>query len=105
VAALVVIPGCFDRAPVEAVVAAKPGVLARHRGADQMREDVTEPPPALVDTVTLDATDEHQGRPRRRQCATNRDQNDRADDKADDAVERDTADPPQQAGSGTRGAG
>src|SRR5262249_10945139 len=27
----------FDRAPVEAMVAAEPGVLARHRGADQSR--------------------------------------------------------------------
>ena len=102
--ALVAIPGCFDRAPVKAVVAAEPGVLARHRGADQVRGDIIEPPPALVDAVTFDATDQHQGRPRRRQRAIKRDQHDRADEKADDAVERDPADPPQQAGLGTRGA-
>ena len=102
--ALVVIPGCRDRAPVEAVVAAEPGVLSRHRGTNQMRRDVIEPPPALVDAVTFDATDQHQGCSRWRQRAIDRDQRDRGDDKGDDAVQRDTAEPPQQAGFGTRGA-
>src|SRR5215470_9568237 len=101
--ALVAIPGCSDRAPIEAVVPAEPRVLARHHGANQIRGNVIEPPPALVDAVTFDATDEHQGCPRRRQRAIKRDQNDRADEKADDAIQRDMTDSPQQAGSGTRG--
>src|SRR6516164_8190792 len=101
--ALIAIPGRGDRAPGEAVVAAEPGVLACHRGADQVGRDVIEPPPALVDAVTLDATDQHQGRPGRRVRAIKSDQHDRADEKADDAVPRDTTDPPQQAKSGTRG--
>src|SRR5437660_12893253 len=40
-----------DRAPVKAVVAAEPGVLARHRGADQMRGNLIKRAPALVDAV------------------------------------------------------
>ena len=51
--------------------------------------------PALVDAVTFDKTDQHQGRPRRRQDAIKRDQHNRADDKADEAIQRDTADPTQ----------
>src|SRR6516162_9276098 len=86
--ALIAIPGRGDRAPVEAVVAAEPGVLACYRGADQVRRDVIEPPPALVDAVTLDATDQHQGRPQRRQRAIKHDQHDRADEKADDTTAR-----------------
>ena len=97
------IPGCGDRAPVEAVVPAEPGIFARHRGAYQMRGGVIQRAPVLVDAVTLDKTDQHQGRPRRRQRAIKRDQHDRADDKAYDAVKRDTADPQQPAGFGTRG--
>ena len=100
----IAIPRCRDRAPIEAVVPAEPSVLARHRGTDQMGRDVIEPPPALVDAVTLDATDQHQRCPRRRQRAIKRDKHNRADHKADGAVERDTADPPQPAGSETRGA-
>jgi len=82
----IAIPGCFNRAPVEAVVAAEPGVLARHCGADQVRGNLIEPPPALVDAVTFDATDQHQGRHGRRKRAIERDQYNRADEKADDAV-------------------
>src|SRR5438105_4220791 len=66
VSALVPIPGCGDRAPVEAVVPAEPGILARHRGAYQVRGDVMQRAPALVDAVTFDKTDQHQGCSRRR---------------------------------------
>jgi hypothetical protein len=43
-----VIPGCGDRAPVEAVVPAEPGILACHRGAYQVRGDVIQRAPALL---------------------------------------------------------
>src|SRR5207237_3817680 len=57
--ALIAIPGCGDRAPVEAVVAAEPGVLARHRGADQIRGNLIKRAPDFVDSVTLDTADQH----------------------------------------------
>ena len=103
--ALVAIPGCGDRAPVEAAMPAEPRVLARHRGADQVRGYLIQRSPALVDAVPLDKAEQHQGRPRRRHDAVKRNQHDRADHKADDAVERDTADPPQPARFGTRSDG
>jgi len=53
----------------------------------------------------LDKAEQHQGRPWRRHDAVKRNQHDRADHKADDAVERDTADPPQPARFGTRSNG
>src|SRR5690348_7474755 len=97
----VMIPGCFDGAPVEAVVPAEPRVLARHRGADQTRGNVVEPPPALVDAVAVDTVDQDQERRGRRQESIKRDQHDRANQEADNAVERDAAAPAQQPGSGT----
>jgi hypothetical protein len=72
--------------------------------ADQMRGNVIQRAPAFVETVPFDKTDQHQGRSRRRQDAIKGDQHHRADDKADEAIQRDAADPPQQAGFGTGGA-
>src|SRR5262250_230706 len=46
---------------------AEPGVLACHRGADQVGRDVIETSPVLVDAVTFDA----QAYSHRRQCADN----------------------------------
>jgi len=114
--ALVAIPGCGELASTlvvefwadpqcRAAVPTEPRVLARDRGADQVRGYLIQRAPALVDAVPFDKAEQHQGRPRRREDAIKRNQHDRADHKANNAVEPDTADPPQSAGFGTRGDG